>query len=331
MLKRLLVLLVGLTLLLTIGGCGKKEAGSQLLESNTGISSQASQETAKDKKNIALVMKTLTNPFFIEMEKGARQAEKEFGINLIVKTGAQETSIDQQIAIVEELIRAQVDAIVIAPGGSTELIPVLKKAQDANIVVVNIDNKLDSDLSAKLGLSNVPFISVDNAQGAYLSAKYISDMIAKPTRVAVIEGITSAQNSQDRKTGALKAFRENGNITSIITETANWKIDESYDVTKRLLSKYPDIGAIFCANDMMALGTIKYLKDTNQNNVLVAGFDALDEAKEAIKNGQLMVTIDQQPNVQGYLGIKFALDELNKIPVNLNHIIDVKVITKESL
>lgn len=331
MIKKMLVSLLCLSLLWAIAGCGSKDVGIQLLEKNAAKTSPASDDMAKNKKNIALVMKTLTNPFFIEMEKGARQAEKELNINLIVKTGAQETSIDQQIAIVEELIRDKVDAIVIAPGGSTELVPVLKKAQDANIIIVNIDNQLDQGLSAKLGLNNVPFISVDNETGAYLSARYISDMVKKPTRAAVIEGITSAKNSQDRKNGALKAFRENGNITSVVTESANWKIDEAYKLTKKLFAQYPDIGAIFCANDMMALGTIQYLKETNRGNVLVAGFDALSEAKEEIKNHRLMVTIDQQPNVQGFLGVSYAVNMINKIPVEQKQFIDVKVVTEATL
>ena len=74
-----------------------------------------------DPKTVSLIMKTLTNPFFIEMEKGARRAEKELGIRLLVKTGAKETSIDQQIAIVEDMIRQRISAIVIAPGSSTDL------------------------------------------------------------------------------------------------------------------------------------------------------------------------------------------------------------------
>lgn len=61
-------------------------------------------------------MKTLTNPFFIEMEKGARKAEIELGIELIVKTAAQETSFEQQVVIVEDLVHnKRVDALVIAP------------------------------------------------------------------------------------------------------------------------------------------------------------------------------------------------------------------------
>jgi ribose transport system substrate-binding protein len=139
--KKVLLVLLCLCLVLGFAACSKDTASLQLLEENT--KETPVEASGNDALNIALVMKTLTNPFFIEMEKGARLAEEEFKINLIVKTGAQETSIDQQIKIVDDLIIAKVDAIVIAPGGSTELIPVLKKAQDAGIVVVNIDNQLD--------------------------------------------------------------------------------------------------------------------------------------------------------------------------------------------
>ncbi|MBU3109993.1 sugar ABC transporter substrate-binding protein [Clostridium lacusfryxellense] len=281
-----------------------------------------------EKKNILLIMKTLTNPFFIEMEKGARQAESEYGIKLTVKTGAKETSIEQQIALVEDAITSKVDAIVISPGSSTELIPVLKKAQDAKIPIVNIDNRLDPDLSKKKGLVNVPFISVDNKIGGYLSAKYISDKIKKPTKAIIIEGIRGADNGEQRKQGAIKAFAENKNITLVDQESANWNIDEGYSVAKKLFDENHDIGAIFCANDMMALGVIQYLDENNpKEDVLIAGFDALSEAKTAITDGKMSNTIDQQAIKQGYTGVKIALDLINgKKPTNLVTLVDVKVI-----
>lgn len=327
--KKLFVTIL-LIMILAVSGCSNGQAGLSLLDDSQAEEESGIAET-DNKLDIALVMKTLTNPFFIEMEKGAREAEEEFNVNLIVKTGAQETSIDQQISIVEDLIVEQVDAIVIAPGGSTELVPVLKKAQDAGIVIVNIDNQLDTDLSQKMGLIDVPFISVDNAEGAYLSAKQIGDLLTEPSTVAVIEGISSAKNSQDRKKGALKAFGENPNVAKIINATANWKIDEAYEVTKKMLGENPEIKAIFCANDMMALGAIQYLEESNHEGILVAGFDALTEAKEAIANETLTVTIDQQASVQGYEGVKCAIDLVNKKSVELLQIIDVKVITKETL
>jgi len=287
-------------------------------------------KTPKTPKTIGLVMKTLTNPFFIEMEKGARKAESELAINLIVKTGAQETSIDQQIAIVDEMIQKKVDAIVIAPGDSVALIPVLKRAKDAGIPIINIDNRLDQATCVQLGLIDVPFISVDNEKGAYLSAKFISDQIHSPTKVAVLEGIRTAKNAQDRKNGAMRAFKENKNIIIVAEETANWKIDEAYTVSEKVFNSNPDIGAVFCANDMMALGTIKYLKDSGRKKVLVAGFDALDEAKKEISSGMLKVTINQQADIQGYLGVKQAIQAINGEKLPPETMVDVKVVSIEN-
>lgn len=319
------VIILTVVTILALGCSGTKEHKAVIVENQQG-SGQGTQNGVVPNKNIGLVMKTLTNPFFIEMEKGARQAVGGTQASLTVKTGAQETAITQQIAIIEELISDKVDAIVISPASSTELIPVLKKAQDANIPIINIDNQLDKELCRKVGLLNVPFISVNNEQGGYLSAQYISEKITVPTEVVILEGMTSAQNSQERRDGALRAFKENPNIKVVAVETANWKIDEAYTVMTSLYKKFPNIGAVFCANDMMALGVIKYLDESGKTQVLLAAYDALDEAKLAIKNGKQMVTIDQQADVQGYLGVKYALQKLEGQEVPLETIVDVKII-----
>lgn len=308
---------------------GEQITSSLVIDSSPRVESE--QVQTKSLPTVALVMKTLTNPFFVEMEKGARQAEKELGIHLLVQTAAQETSIEQQIEIVNQNIDAEVNAIVIAPGDSVELIPALKKAQDAGITVVNIDNRLNSELSKKLGLQNVPFISVDNEQGAYLSAKTISDRVTVPTKAVILEGIRGAANAEDRKNGALRAFRENPNITVVAMATAHWKIDEGYEVTKALFAEHPDIGAIFCANDMMAFGAMKYLQEAGKNHVTVAGFDALAEAKQAIRDGNLAVTIDQQAAMQGYMGVQYAIRALAGEQLPSETMIDVLVVDAGNL
>jgi len=325
--NKMLVYGIVLGLALSFVGCSKGSTNGTVKSSLEVQNQQAANSVKDGKKTIALVMKTLTNPFFIEMEKGARKAENELGINLIVKTGAKETSIEQQISIVEELIISKVDAIVIAPGSSTELIPVLKKAHDAKIQIVNIDNRLDPTFLKKVGLTDVPFISVDNEEGAYKSAKYISDKVIKPTKVALLEGILGADNAEQRKKGALKAFKENSNIQIVASETANWKIDEALTVSSTIFSKNPDIGAIFCANDMMALGAIQYLDISKRNDVLVAGFDDLEEAERAISKGKMQVTINQQADIQGYTGVIYAFEMLNGKKPPTETIIDTKLIT----
>jgi ribose transport system substrate-binding protein len=280
---------------------------------------------------VALIMKTLTNPFFVEMERGARKAQHEMNIDLQVKTATQETSIEQQIQLVENEIKAHTKAIVIAPGDSTRLVPVLKQAQEAGIKIVNIDNRLSAAAMAAAAMKPVPFISVDNEKGAYLAARFIADQIKKPTEAAVLEGIRSADNAQQRKRGAERGFKSSTDMKIVAMETANWKIDEAYAVTKNIFKRYPNIGALFCANDMMAIGAIKYLQETGRTKVLVAGFDALEEAKTAVRAKQLAVTVDQQAAEQGYLGIKTAMQLLKGETVPIEIQVDTKLITERSL
>ena len=145
----------------------------------------------------------------------------------------------------------------------------------------------------------VALISVNNEAGAYQSAQFVARQVQQPTQVAIIEGIRSANNAQQRKQGAERAFKENPFLTLVATETANWKIDEAYGVAQQIFKSHPDIGVVFCANDMMAIGVIKYLQEAGKTKVLVASFDALEEAKTAIRAGHLSSTVDQQAAEQG--------------------------------
>jgi len=282
-------------------------------------------------RKIALVMKTLTNPFFVEMERGARRAEKELGVELRVKAASQETAIEHQIQIVEDLIRMKVDAIVVAPGDSLRMVPVLKAAQDAGIKIINIDNRLDPEAVKQQGMTTVPFISVDNEKAAYESARYIAQQVKKPTQAAIIEGIRSADNARQRKAGAERAFQENPLIRVVAQDTANWKIDEGYEVTRKIFTSHPDVALLFCANDMMALGALKYLQEAGRAGVKVAAYDALEEAREAVKAGRLAVTVDQQAAEQGYQGVMLAIRAIRGDSLPEVTLIDTRLVTAEGL
>jgi ribose transport system substrate-binding protein len=308
--------------------CGESK---QSISSVTPPPPDAGKAATASGIRVALIMKTLTNPFFIEMEKGARRAQQETGIDLKVMTATQETSIEQQIQLVENQIEARVNAIVIAPGDSERLVPVLKKAQDAGIRVVNIDNRLDAKVVLANGMKPVPFISVDNEKAAYLSAKFAADKVAQSTEAAIFEGIRSADNANQRKLGAERAFRENPRVHVVALETANWKIDEAYTVARRVFSAHPNIGLVFCANDMMAIGVVKFLQETGRNKVLVAGFDALDEAKVAVFQGQMTGTVDQQAAQQGYQGVVTALKLLRGESVPQEVLVESRLVTAGDL
>ncbi|MDO8286723.1 MAG: substrate-binding domain-containing protein [Rhodoferax sp.] len=314
-------------------GLGMVSCGQSSGPNVTTVATPASAPApaAQPSRQIGLVMKTLTNPFFIEMEKGARRAEKELGVTLIVKTAAQETSIEQQIQLVNDLVAAKVDAIVIAPGDSQSLIPTLKKAAGAGIKIVNIDNRLDPAALAQAGLGDVPFVSVDNDAGAYKAGKFLASTATTPTQAAILEGIRSADNARQRMEGAKRALTENKQVKLVASETANWKIDEAYAATKAMFAKHPDIGLLFAANDMMAIGAIKYLQESGKTKVSVVGYDALAEAMTEIKGGRMAATVDQQAAEQGYQGVALALQLINGGKVPTMTLIDTRLVTAADL
>lgn len=327
-------------LLFAISGCDEPAETTESTAAGDGgptatAASGGDEATGEDRdgqRTVALVMKTLTNPFFVEMERGARAAEQDFGIELVVRTAAQETSIEQQIAIVDDLMRSDVDAIVIAPGDSVRLIPVLRQAREAGVVVVNIDNRLDPQFMAEAGLTGVPFISVDNEEGAYRVTRHIVDQVDGPAEAVIIEGIRDADNAQARRRGAERAFAEAPAVTVVARETANWKIDEGYAVARQLLTAHPDVELIFAANDMMGLGAIQYLREAGlAGEVRVAAFDALEEALDAVRDGTLAATVDQRAATQGYLGIEYAVRMLDGVEVPSETMVDVRIVTLEAL
>ena len=314
---------------LTLGGCSKASPPSSF---SVAPETQTAVAAPVDKlPRVALVMKTLTNPFFIEMEKGARRAESVMHVDLQVRTAAQETSIEQQIQIVNDLIAARVDAIVIAPGDSTSLIPVLQKAAVAGIKLVNIDNRLNPKAMQLAGLAPVPFVSVDNEKAAYASAHFIAVGAAPGTQAVILEGIRSADNAQQRMAGARRAFAEISAITVVASESANWKIDEAYAVTKKIFEAKPQVKLLFAANDMMALGALKYLQESRRTAVKVAAYDALDEAVAAVRAGALAVTVNQQAGEQGFQGVALAVRLLHGEKVPDVMLIDTQLVTRKSL
>jgi len=127
----------------------------------------ASPVQAAEKPKVALVMKSLANEFFLTMENGAKDYQKEHAADFdLISNGIKdESDTAAQIRIVEQMINAHVDALVIAPADSKALVSVLKKASDAGVKVVNIDNQLDPDVLKSKQLE-VPFVGPDNRAGA---------------------------------------------------------------------------------------------------------------------------------------------------------------------
>jgi ribose transport system substrate-binding protein len=131
--------------------------------------------------------------------------------------------------------------------------------------------------------------------------------------------------------GAKRALTENKQIKLVASETANWKIDEAYQVTKSIFTKHPEVKLLFAANDMMAMGAVKYLQESGKATVQVVGYDALSEAIAEIKAGRLAATVDQQAAEQGYQGVALALRLIKGEKVPPVTMIETRLITAAGL
>lgn len=285
-----------------------------------------------DKPTVALVMKSLANEFFKTMEEGARahHVEHADAYNLEVRGIKDETDVTQQIEYVELMMAQGVDAIVIAPADSKGLVPVCKKAMDAGIVVVNIDNKFDDKVLADKGIK-IPFVGPDNREGAKLAGVYLATRLNPGDKVAIIEGAPNAFNGIQRKAGFEDAMI-GSSMDIVSSQTGYWETDKAQPIASALVNKYPDLKALLCANDSMALGAVAALRDADKSDdVYVVGFDNIAAVQRLLKEGKILCTVDQHGDKLALYGIQYALDILAGKATPADKETPVDLVTAETL
>jgi ribose transport system substrate-binding protein len=285
-----------------------------------------------DTPRVALVMKSLANEFFSTMENGAKEHHKAHAdqYQLIVNGIKDESDLAQQVSLVNEMIVSGVDAIVIAPADSKALADVCKRAQDAGIVVVNIDNKLDEEVLGKLDAS-IPFVGPDNRIGAKLVGQYLASQLQAGDEVAILEGIPTAFNAQQRKLGFEDAMSE-ANIKIVDSQSGQWEIAMANTVAAAMLGSHPNLKALLCANDSMALGASAAVAAAGrEGQVAIVGFDNISAVQEAIREGKVVATADQHGDQLAVFGIEAALGIINGKQKPEDQQTPVDLVTAESL
>ncbi|MFQ6574196.1 sugar ABC transporter substrate-binding protein [Pseudomonas sp. UM16] len=293
-----------------------------------------SQAQADEKPKVALVMKSLANEFFLTMEDGAKAYQKEHAADFdLVSNGIKdETDSGNQIRIVEQMIVSGVNALVIAPADSKALVPVVKKAMDAGITVVNIDNRLDPEVLKSKNLS-VPFVGPDNRKGARLVGEYLAkEKLKAGDQVGIIEGVSTTTNAQQRTAG-FKDAMEAAQIKIVSVQSGDWEIAKGNAVAASMLNAHPEIKALLAGNDSMALGAVSAVRAAGKaGQVQVVGYDNINAIKPMLKDGRVLATADQYAAKQAVFGIEAALKMLSgeKPEVDADNVIQtpVELVTK---
>jgi ribose transport system substrate-binding protein len=277
----------------------------------SGCTKHETSAGAATKPRVALVMKSLANEFFGTMAQGAKthQAQNAARYDLIVNGIKNETDLGEQVSLVEQMMASGVNALVIAPADSKALVPVLKRATAAGIKIVNIDNRLDPAALKDAGLT-IPFVGPDNRAGAAAVGRVVAKKLQHGDEVAIIEGVPTADNGRQRRLGFEDAIKE-AQLNLVSEQSGQWEMEVANTIASALLNSHPNLKAIFCGNDSMALGAAAAIQASGrQGRVLVAGFDNIKAIRPLLDSGAVSATADQHADQLAVFGIEAALEML---------------------
>jgi len=341
----LFLALIALAAVAVVAGCSRKTPPSSGTTPKFGggvpkdlrfdiPSAESGSAVTKASKayRVALIMKAASNPFFATMQKGAEKAASELGIELLAQTITDESSDQQQMDIVDSMVSQKVDAILIAPANSKSLVEPLLAAQKAGIAVINVDNRLDPDTVKTAGLNLVAYVGADNEEGGRLAGEHLCKLLGGKGSVAMLEGRRGVDNAEARKRGFLKACEAHRDIKVVASDSADWDIAKGQNKFAAMMSAHPEIQGLFCANDNMAVGAIAAIKEKGKaGSIIVVGYDNIEAAQTAVKEGTLAGTIEQHPDLMGFEAVKTAVAHLEGEQVRSETMVPLEVITKDKL
>ena len=264
-----------------------------------------------------LITKTETNPFFVKMKEGASAKAKELGIELMTFAGKMDADADTQIAAVESCIAAGAKGILLTPADSAALVPVVKKARDAGLLVIALDTPLDPADAADATFAT------DNFKAGQLigewAAKKLGDK-AKDAKIALLN-LNAQQITVDvmRNQGFMTGFgidvKDPNHIGDeddpriVGNEMSNSNEEGGRTGMESLLQIDPEINVVYTLNEPAAAGAYEALKAAGrQDKVLLVSIDGGCPGVRDVKAGNIGATSMQFPLLMASMGIEAIKD-----------------------
>lgn len=242
--------------------------------------------------------------FFQAMEAGTQDAVEAAGYEYTLHD--QQSDESQMVSGAQNLLQQDVDALIISPFRPDALGPIIEQAQQTDTpVVVNDIGGGDTDYDA--------IVISDNEQGGVQAADYLDDLLSARDAEAQVASITcepSAVYAARRNQGFEAQAAELG-YDVVASLNANSNADEAYTVMQDILSSNPDVAGVFACNDPMAVGAANAIIDAGMDpveDIAVVGFNADEEAIDAINADNLAATVAQFPSLMGELSVELATD-----------------------
>lgn len=257
---------------------------------------------------IGFAAKAFENEFWRSVKEGVEAQAQECidaGIDITVDVRAAQGESDEQgqAALMNDMINKEYAAIIASPISDGNLVPPTENAQTKGIPVINTIGGFAKEMDVYVGPRHY--------MSGELAAQWIEENVAKgeAIEVAVVMGMAKESAARGRTEGFQDWFAANApNVTVVDVQNADWDRMKAKDVMDTLMIKHPNLKAVYCNNDTMAMGVVESVKGANKlGEIIVVGNDGTSEALESIKNGDLSATVNIYPDFGGKISLDIAL------------------------
>jgi ABC-type sugar transport system substrate-binding protein len=294
----------------------------------------ATPALAADKPVYGVLMKTLSNPFWGAMEQGVREGAKEAGVEYFLQAVESDQAAEPQLNTCNTMLQKKPASMITAAINSTILLPCLKQANEMKIPVADLDGNLDPEITKKAGVEVAFHIGSDNEAAGAKGADYVAQTLGKDAKgpVLVIEGLSGNITGQKRARGFANELKKAAPGLQIVASLpGDWDRQKAANIANDTLQRHPDLVAIFCANDGMALGAVEAARAAGKDKLIVVGVDGNSDAVKSILAGRLNASVAQLPYLVGKQSVETMKKVLAGEKVEEWTYVPTLVLTKEVL
>lgn len=231
----------------------------------------------------------MKNPYFITLESATREVLEKKGYEMITKDP--ETNPDLQAAQIKEMIEEGISAILLSPVDWEKITPSLKELKEAGVRIINVDTQVKE-------MDYVDaYIGSDNYSAGYICGEDLIEKCPDGGKIAILECPT--QNSiNDRITGFEEAISKAEKGFEVVARAdTTGEFERALEESQSILKEHPDIVAIMCGNDQIAVGATTAVNVAKMENVIIYGVDGSPDIKKELKKTETQIagTAAQSP------------------------------------
>ncbi|HEV7602179.1 MAG TPA: sugar ABC transporter substrate-binding protein [Bradyrhizobium sp.] len=279
----------------------------------------AGSAKAADEMTIAVFTKNLTNPAYEAFRIASDQIARLTGARIVHFVPKQPDNVDEQKAMVEQVLKDKPDAVIFIPVDDVAMIDSVKKLNEAKIPVVLVSNPLPG--------SFVTYVGADDFEIGYREARYLFENLGGKGKIVVIEGTPAAPTNRERVRGYKRAFAEYPGIEVLGSGVGNYQQSDAKRVMEKFLREHQQIDAVLSANDGMALGVLEALKEANRTSIVI-GINGILPAVKQIETGAILATVDFNMFKIGCVAMRAAVRHLKHEPLPEKVMLPAEIIDK---